>query len=124
MDITPLIPKNKKILNGYGNGIFKVNNDPYSGNIIICPDAVIPWEIENISLLDIKSLQSILNLKSEVELLVIGCGSEHVKLPLEIIKAFREKNISVEVMTTGAACRTYNVLLSEGRQLAAALIAV
>jgi uncharacterized protein len=124
MDITPLIPKDKKIVTGYGGGAFKVNNESYSGSVIIYPGEVFPWKAQDASDINITSLAPLLETTVDIELLIIGCGNEHIKLPAEISKAFREKNISVEIMTTGAACRTYNVLLGEGRQIAAALVAV
>lgn len=124
MDITPLIPKDKKIITGYGDGAFKINNLSHQGSVIIHPDAVLEWNVAGATDINIESLSGILNAAADIELLIIGCGEEHIKLTSGISSAFRNKNISVEIMTTGAACRTYNVLLSEGRQVAAALVAV
>jgi uncharacterized protein len=61
---------------------------------------------------------------SEIEILLIGTGDKIDFLPIEVEAALRDKNISFEYMDTGAACRTYNVLLSEERSVAAFLIAV
>ncbi len=59
-----------------------------------------------------------------VELLLIGAGTQFAVVPPDLRERFRPTGIAVDAMDTGAACRTYNVLLAEGRQLAAALIAV
>jgi uncharacterized protein len=59
-----------------------------------------------------------------VDLLLIGCGASMRPVPHELRAALRSVGIAVEPMNTGAACRTFNVLLAEGRRVAAALIAV
>ncbi len=122
MDITPLIPSNKKIITGYGGGVFKINNEPFAGDIIIFPTNVIKWPV-NSGILTLESLSSALE-NTDIEILIIGCGKEHMMLPADIKRNFLAKNINIDIMTTGAACRTYNVLLGEDRHVAAALMAV
>jgi len=124
MDVTPLIPQGKRIIKKYGNGSFLVNDDYYKGNIIVSPDSVIPWQINNNTEISFDSLKSLTNQTNKIDILLIGCGNEHIKAPKELIIEFMKLGISAEMMTTGAACRTYNVLLSEERRVAAALIAV
>lgn len=119
MDITPLIPKGKKILSGYGPGFFKVNGEQISGSIIITSESVIKLDITDIS--DIKLSQILEKIKdvNHLEVILIGTGKKHI-IPQ---KSFYDKAISgVEIMSTDAACRTYNVLLSEGREVAALLV--
>jgi len=60
----------------------------------------------------------------DVEVLLIGCGPRMVLLPSALRRQIREAGIGMDAMDTGAACRTYNVLISEGRRAAAALIPV
>lgn len=124
MDITPLIPSGKKIITGYGEGAFKINNDPHTGSIIITTDLVLGWHISEFKDLTPESLSILFENVRNTEIVIIGCGLQHQRLQSDIYSAFRSKNISVEIMSTGAACRTYNVLLGEGRHVAAALIAV
>ena len=127
MDITPLIPSNRKIITGYGGGSFKISAENIEGSVIILQDTIIKWSIVtgDITLESLLPIIENLNKNSlDIELLIIGCGETHQRLSAEIHNAFRAKHINVEIMTTGAACRTYNVLLGEERKIAAALIAV
>ena len=123
MDITPLVPKDKKNITGYGNGAFKVNNEPHEGSVIILPDSVLSWNVNDFAKFNAEEILPLIG-KSNIEILIVGCGAEHTALPLDIKNTFRENHINIEVMETGAACRTYNVLLTEGREVGAALIAV
>jgi uncharacterized protein len=122
MDITPVIPVGKKVITSYGNFSFTVNNERLSTNIIITPDKVITWNITSIEKLSINHLQDIIAVKPEI--LLIGCGDKHHVLDHVIKFELKTYGITTETMQTGAACRTYNILLSEGRDLAAALIMV
>ena len=121
MDITPEIPKDQKIIKSYGESFFKVNDEEYSENIIVQADKVTTWEV---SCFDEINTCSFSDLDESIEILIISCGEKHLPLDPKLQSYFHEKNISVEVMTTAAACRTYNILLSEGRQVAAALLKV
>jgi uncharacterized protein len=123
MDITPIIPQGKNIIKSYGNMAFKINDAEYSGNIILLPDRVDVWDIKSAENIATESLQ-IITQNDTVEILLIGCGEAHMPLPPDLYQYFSDFNIGVEIMTTGAACRTYNVLLGEGRNVVAALVAV
>lgn len=124
VDITPLIPKGKKIIESYGNNGFKVSDERFDGSVIILPDAAFTLPKNNFSEIDLNDFAKIIEHADEVEILLIGSGLKIEFLPPEIERALREKQISFEYMDTGAACRTYNVLLSEERKVAAFLIAV
>lgn len=132
MDITPLVSKGIITIKGYGNGGFSFGEESehYQGNLLLLPDEAHPWNIDAHELLSDEtntlpdSLQPILARASEVDLLILGAGSTHIPNPSTLQHALRDYGISIECMSTGAACRTYNILLTEGRQLAAALIAV
>ena len=121
MDITPVIPENKKIITSYGGGMFKVGEEKFTNNIIVFPGYVIDWGNATYEDLTINSFNQVIS-DSKSEILLIGCGNSHKKIKPEIIRFLMANNISAEIMTTGAACRTYNVLLAEGRDVAAALI--
>ncbi|MCE3232512.1 MAG: uncharacterized protein K0R98_769 [Rickettsiaceae bacterium] len=123
MDITPAIPRGKNILKGYGDMAFNINDVQYQGSVILLPDDVQKWEVADFAEISVASVEIIIN-NIDIEIMLIGCGEIHQPLPLEIRNYFVNRNIGVEVMTTGAACRTYNVLMAEGRLVAAALIAV
>jgi len=124
MDITPLIPKGKQIITGYGSGQFRINGIVHSSSLLILPDRALPWAITANQAITLESLQPVLNTKGQVELLLIGCGKNQSVLPPKIKTALKEAGISLEVMDTGAACRTFNILVGEGRRVAAAVVAV
>jgi uncharacterized protein len=123
MDITPVIPQGKSIIKGYGDMAFKINDGQHLGSVIILPDKIESWPVKNAAEINVESL-AIVAETPDVEILLIGCGEVHIPMPKEIQTYFSAKNIGVEIMTTGAACRTYNVLLGEGRDVAVALVAV
>lgn len=123
MDITPSIPTDKKVIKAYGDGLFRVNDDEYKSGIMVLPDKVKKLEISAIDGINADFLDSILQ-GENIEILLIGCGAVHMAVPQEIRLYSANKGIGLEVMTTGAACRTYNVLLSEGRGVAALLVLV
>ena len=100
MDITPLVPKGKNLIDGYGKGYILVNGKKHYAPIIISPDQFI---------LDVKNYHEFLKLDKKPEILIIGSDSKINRSTLDI---------NVEFMSFGAACRTYNVLLTEGREVA------
>jgi len=69
-------------------------------------------------------IDAVKSLPDPVEVLLIGCGDNLMFLPEHLRQMFREAGISVDLMNTGAACRTFNVLMTEERRAAVALIAV
>jgi uncharacterized protein len=113
MDITPLIPQGKKLINKYGAGGFTINGEKIEGNILITPEQVIPGEGDEIDV-----AKALAMITCEIEILLIGSGREMVVLPRA------DYGSKLEVMATGPACRTYNVLLAEGRDVAALLMGV
>jgi len=123
MDITPAIPEGKNIIKGYGDMTFKINDDEHKSSIIVFPDKIISWDIVSFSDVSLDSFNEILPEK-ELEILLVGCGDVHMPLDNDIMLEFQSSGIGLEIMTTGAACRTYNVLLAEGRNVAAALTLV
>lgn len=123
MDITPLVPQGRQIITGYGEGGFKINHEFVSGSLLVFPDRRLAWPVSEEGMLTLESLAPVLE-TSEVELLLIGTGSGTAFIDPSIRQALKAKNINVDVMDTGAACRTYNVLIAEERRVAAALIAV
>lgn len=120
MDITPLVDAGKKIITGYGDGNFKVNQDTYTHHIVVSADTVSAWEVNSIDDVPVASFAGF-NF-DDIELLLIGTGKHSSQVADSLRQYFTDRGISVEVMDTGAACRTYNVLLSEDRKVAAALL--
>ncbi len=123
-DVTPAIPEGRQIIEGYGDGGFRVSGARYEGSVIVLVDRVVPWGATDPADITAESLQPLIDADVHVELLLIGCGKEIRGLPPEARKLLRAAGIAAEPMDTGAACRTYNLLLAEERHVAAALIAV
>jgi uncharacterized protein len=122
MDITPLIPGGRQVIDSYGSGRFKVSQEPYTSSILVTPDWTKPWLVQSFDDISINSLAPIL--AEEAEILIIGAG-ERMQLMASLLRQeFREAKIAVDIMDTGAACRTYNLLMGDGRRVAAALLAL
>jgi len=124
MDVTPLIPQGRQIIESYGNGCFRVTGERYSGSILVLPERAAAWAPVSIDDLDLASLEPVLAAEPAVEVLLIGCGTSMAFIDPELRDAARARGVALEPMDTGAACRTYNVLAMEDRRVAAALIAV
>jgi uncharacterized protein len=123
MDVTPLVDSGKQVIQGYGPGKFRVSGRVLEGAILIRPDSVRPWEATATAALTPDDFAPLFE-GVPVAILLLGCGVVVSPPPSGLRKALREKGVVLEVMDTGAAVRTYNVLLTEGRDVAAALLPV
>ena len=92
--------------------------------MIVWPEGVTAWTGAVAESITAESLQPLHAIVGSIDLLLIGCGPAFAPEPLGLRAALRGFGVGLEWMDTGAACRTYNVLLAEGRRVAAALIAV
>lgn len=119
MDITPRIAGSSRIIQSYTNGQFRVSNQLYAGAIIVMPQAVYTWEDADLSE---NAIKAALATMPPVEVVLLGAGTVLSGIPSWVRTARPNLGLSVDVMDTGAACRTYNVLLTEGRQVAAFLL--
>lgn len=108
----------------YGGNRFHVAGETYTGSIIVSPTGVIPWTVASVNALSMDSLAPLLPLAGSIDVCLLGCGARMQPLPLTLRAALKDAGLAVDPMDTGAACRTYNVLVGEGRAVAAALIAV
>lgn len=126
MDVTPLIPQGTQIIDGYGDGGFRISGRRVEGSVIVFPGKVIAWTISAADEMSAGSLESIsaAGKAGTIELLLVGTGARMAQIDRTLRQSLRADGVVVEVMDTGAACRTYNVLMAEGRRVAAALIAV
>jgi uncharacterized protein len=113
-----------QVIQSYGDGGFKVSGTQHRGSILVLPDNTMGWSVASALELTPSKLQPIIDADPVIEILIIGCGASLAMLPLTLREVMRSKQIGVESMDTGAACRTYNVLAGEGRRVAAALIAL
>jgi uncharacterized protein len=108
-------------IEAYGRGGFRFAGMSHRGSILCLPSGVYAWEPA--LPLDAASLEPALAEKGRIGLLILGTGERQVLPAPGVRRAVAEAGVALEAMDTGAACRTYNVLLAEGRPVAAALIA-
>ncbi|MGE5145606.1 MAG: Mth938-like domain-containing protein [Candidatus Eiseniibacteriota bacterium] len=123
-DITPAIPSEINVIHAYGNGGFRISGVAHSGSVVVLPTLVEAWPVAALAEITEASLRVVVEAEPRVELLLVGCGPRLMPLPAELRRFLRALGIAAEPMDTGAACRTYNVLVAEGRRVAAALIAI
>jgi uncharacterized protein len=126
MDLTPLIPAGRQIVESYGGGRFRVSGQVFEGSILVLADRTTPWPVADIASMTPESLAAVGEAAraGAIDLLLVGCGTRMAPLPQGLRQIFRDLGVVMEPMDTGAACRTYNVLMAEGRRVAAALIAI
>jgi uncharacterized protein len=124
MDVTPLVSTGAQLVKGYGDLGFTISGVRHEGSVLVFPMATLPWTVTSMAELTIASLEPFLTAEKRPQVLMLGCGKGMSVVPRDIKAALKAAGIVVEPMDTGAACRTYNVLLTEGRDVAAALIAV
>ncbi|WP_146343819.1 Mth938-like domain-containing protein [Falsiphaeobacter marinintestinus] len=104
-------------IDGYGPGFFRIAGTVHQGALLVTSTSVMLWPgYDDAALL--------LDLAGKIDVLFIGTGAEIAHIPATLRTQLEAAGLGVEVMNSPAACRTYNVLLSEGRRIGAALIPV
>lgn len=106
-----------KPVEGYGEGFFRIGGEVTYGPVITGPDGTTTWG-------GFDDAEPLLRLADHIDVLFIGTGPDVAHLPPDLKRKLEDANIGAEIMASPAACRTYNVLLSEGRRIALALIPV
>lgn len=113
-------PRNGYTLTGYGTGFLTVNDTRYEHAIIVTPgSAPAPWPVDSVDALTAEA--AALLLAQSPEIVIIGTGPAQVFPDPARLRPLLEARIGVEIMSTPAACRTYNVLMGEGRRVLAAI---
>ena len=124
MELTRQIPQGRELIQSYAGGKFRVSDVIYTGSVLVTPKVTLPWTVTALEDVSLGSFAPLLSGEIKVDVCLLGCGAKMQRLPPELRKALKEKGLTVEPMDTGAACRTYNMLISEGRMVAAALVAL
>lgn len=102
---------------GYGPGFFRIGGTVIEGGALTGPDGPAPWA-------GLNEAQALLALAGRIDVLLLGMGAEIAHPPADLRAALEDAGIGVEVMSSPAACRSYNVLLAEGRRVALAVLPV
>jgi len=110
----------------YGNGGFRFASMSHRGSLLALPSGVWAWEPAGPADITLASFTRVFAEPRgrDFQFLLLGTGARQVFPTAEVRRAFADVGIGLEIMTTGAACRTYNVLLAEGRPVGAALLFV
>ena len=111
-------------IEAYGRGGFRFAGMSHRGSLMCLPSGIYAWDVSAAGQLSMASFARAIAESRDIEVLLVGTGTDIVPLPAEWRSEFRALGMSADAMTTGAAVRTLNVLLSEGRAVAAAMIAV
>jgi len=110
-------PSGRVPVEGYGPGFFRVGGIVHEGGIILSARGVSPWAGP-------QDRAALLALADDADVLLLGMGAQIALPPAELIAALAEGGLMAEAMSSPSAARSYNVLLSEGRRVAAALLPV
>ena len=117
MRLTEIEYPDARPVDGYGPGFFRVGGTAHEGPLAILPTGVTAWG-------GYEDSETLLAAAGALDVIFVGTGAEIAHIPAGLRTALEEAGIGVEIMSSPAACRTYNVLLSEGRRVGLALIPV
>lgn len=115
-------PAQVQVIRTYGPGRFVVSGREWREPVLVTPSVTTSWNVARAEDLSLASLVALKDAPVPTELLVLGCGPRAVFVPPAIRAELKAAGLALEVVDTGSACRIYNVLLAEGRRVAAALI--
>jgi uncharacterized protein len=119
------VARDAPLIDAYGEGGFRLSGERHEGSLLIIGDKALPWPVASFAELTVESLAAVFGAgRTEVEFLLLGVGARNAQPPRAIRDALLAAGMGLEFMDTPAAAKLYNVLTSEGRRLALALIAV
>ena len=121
MELSAIAPFGRQVIERYAPSGFRVSGVIYHGPVLVFPDRTLRWEVASASGITWESLSPVIE-HGSVRILLLGLGDRISVVAAALRTALGAAGITVEPMATGAACRTYNVLLAEDRRVAAALI--
>jgi uncharacterized protein len=119
----PHLPRPAPI-DAYGDGGFRFGGMSHRGSLLCFPDGIWAWPVNSAAELSASALEAVFDRAGSLDFFLLGAGRDPWVLPERLRSRFREHSLSVDSMPTGAAVRTYNILLAENRRVGAGLIAV
>jgi uncharacterized protein len=115
-------PGSAQVVRSYGPGRFLISEREWREPVLVTPTVTVPVQVARAEDLTLEALAFLKTLPVPTELLVLGCGARAVFVPPDKRAVLKAAGLGLEVVDTGSACRIYNVLLAEGRRVAAVLI--
>ena len=116
-----MLEPQRQVIQSYGNGGFKISGFSYAGSVIVTALKTQSWNLASITEIDAKEFCTKLQCLGELNVLLLGTGSSIMAPHPTLGTTLQSLGISLEIMDTGAACRTFNILVAEERLAAAAL---
>lgn len=117
-------PPGRQEIQAYGPGGFTISGLRYQGSVIVSLEQVWPVALDAMGAARIELLAPLFAAGTEIDLLLLGSGARFLLPPPDLVRELRSRGIAVEAMTTAAACRTFNLLATEERRIAALLVAL
>ena len=124
MDITPHIRESRVIVDGYGDGGFRINGERHVGGLIVLETEALAIPSVTLDELTPAVLEPLVERADELDVVLFGTGDRMRFLPPAIMELLDHHRIGFDPMDTGAACRSFNVLVTEDRRAAAVLLPV
>ena len=115
MRLTEIVYMDAKPIDGYAPGAFRIGGALYEGALAVLPSGIAPWN-------GLEDPAPFLAAADDIDVLFVGTGAEIAPLPEAFRAPLDEVGVGLEPMASPTACRTYNVLLSEGRRIGLALL--
>ncbi|HPF78686.1 MAG TPA: Mth938-like domain-containing protein [Alphaproteobacteria bacterium] len=123
MDVTPLIRAGQQVIQSYAAGAFRISGISFDTPVLVSPDKTVEWKgAGSFDDLTLGSFQQMIEGADDIDVVLLGAGSTMKFFNPDLKAQLSAKGLPVDVMDTGAACRTYNVLMAEGRRVVAALL--
>jgi uncharacterized protein len=110
------------LVDSYLPGGFRIGGVVRAGPVIVWPNGVTPWAPADDRAFEAADFDAVAAIRPAIDVLIVGCGRRTRLLPSAIRVHLKASGIGVDAMATDAACRTYNVLVTEMRRVAAALL--
>ncbi len=124
MKLTRQSSADRQLVQRYGGGGFRVSGVEFKGSVIVLPGETLAWPVTALETVKLADFIPLVSRVKDLDVCLLGCGVGMLPIPREVREALKISGLAIDPMDTGAACRTYNVLMGEGRAVAAALIAV
>lgn len=123
MDVNPVVSAGRQMIEAYRDGCFRISGVEHRSSVIVTPERTLAWDRNEGDSLLLGDFSAVIATEPALDVLLIGFGRRSAPLSAALHRALREAGIGADAMDTGAACRTFNILVSENRRVAAALMA-